>query len=106
MIQNKDHLYKQLIQLGDMMGDGLHYEPGGKWIPKEYKKILKALGIGPKKKNNLKSINKQMLKRLKDVNCSLCDGILKQTRSGSMRGKCICCSATFQLLKRGKIKGD
>ena len=40
-----------LIQLGDMMGDGLHHEPDGYWIPKEYKRILRALGIAPKRKN-------------------------------------------------------
>ena len=26
-----------------MMGDGLHIEPGGKWITKEYNKLAKIL---------------------------------------------------------------
>lgn len=31
--KDKDFLYRQLINLGDMMGDGLHHEPGGKKEP-------------------------------------------------------------------------
>lgn len=34
----EDRLYGQLVKLGDMMGDGLHHEPGGKWISRDYKK--------------------------------------------------------------------
>ena len=101
---NKDFLHRQLIRLGDMMGDGLHYEPDGKWIPKEYKKILKALGIGPKRKNRSKAIDKQMLGRIKIVKCLQCGGHLCQTRSGSMRAQCVDCCARFQLLKRNKSK--
>ena len=37
------YLYRQLVKLGDMMGDGLHHEPDGKWIEKEYNKICKVL---------------------------------------------------------------
>ena len=29
---DKDLLEDRLVRLGDMMGDGLHLEPGGKWI--------------------------------------------------------------------------
>ena len=29
---SKDLLGDRLVHLGDMMGDGLHLEPGGKWI--------------------------------------------------------------------------
>lgn len=38
-----DRLYGQLIKLGDMMGDGLHNEPGGEWISKEYRQIVHVL---------------------------------------------------------------
>lgn len=37
----KAHLHRQLVKLGDMMGDGLHLEPDGKWISKEYKQGAK-----------------------------------------------------------------
>lgn len=96
------YLLNQLIRLGDMMGDGLHLEPDGKWISKEYKKTLKALGMLPpqKRKNNNKAINDRMALRIKEVKCTKCDnGKLKQTRSGSKRAICISCGAKWQLLK-------
>jgi len=34
-------LQRQLIKLGDMMGDGLHHE--SPWIAKEYRKVAKRL---------------------------------------------------------------
>ena len=102
--ETKDHLHRQLIKLGDMMGDGLHHEPDGKWISKEYKKILKALGIGPKRKNNSEQINKRMLERVKVVRCQQCQGGLVQTRSGSRRAQCIGCGARYQLLVTRKKK--
>lgn len=70
----KDHFHRQLIKLGDMMGDGLHHEPDGKWIEKEYKQILKALGILPKRKTNNDAINDAMKRRARDVPCPRCQG--------------------------------
>ena len=96
---DKEFLHRQLIKLGDMMGDGLHYEPDGKWISHEYKKTLKALGIESKRKNNSKKINELMDQRVRDVKCQNCNGILKQTRSNSKRARCVDCGALFQLLK-------
>lgn len=97
--ETKKHLYSQLIKLGDMMGDGLHNEPDGKWINKEYKQVLKVLGILPKKKNNSAAINERMIERVRDVPCGKCQGELKQNRSGSKRGTCIDCGAKYQLLR-------
>lgn len=98
----KDHLYRQLIQLGDMMGDGLHYEPDGKWIPKEYKRVLKALGIIPKRRpSSTSQINDLMRERVAESKCR-CGGKVKQTRSGSMRAVCVECGNKYQLLKRCK----
>ena len=48
--ETQRHLRHQLIRLGDMMGDGCHLEKDGKWIGKEYKKILKLLGIAAPRK--------------------------------------------------------
>ncbi|MBI9112424.1 hypothetical protein [Maridesulfovibrio ferrireducens] len=103
------HLHRQLIKLGDMMGDGLHHEPGGKWIEREYRKILKALGILPKTKrrNNSKKINELMVERTAAVKCQ-CGGELKQTRSGSMIGACAECGNKYKLLiskRKSKTKG-
>ena len=99
MMNDRDFLYRQLIRLGDMMGDGLHHDPGGKWISREYKKILRSLGIMPKRKNNSKAINNLIAKRIKKVVCQKCQGCLKQSRSGSKRAICVDCGAKFQLLK-------
>lgn len=97
--ETKDHLHRQLIRLGDMMGDGLHHEPDGKWIPKEYKRVMKALGLMPKKRNNSEVINQRMIERVNDVACGKCSGKLMQTRSGSKRAACVDCGAKWQLLK-------
>ena len=82
-----------------MMGDGLHYESDGKWIPREYKKILKALGFAILRKNNINTINNAMFKKLKTAQCLKCKGQLKQTKSGSYRAICLDCAAIFQFKK-------
>ncbi|WP_434340225.1 hypothetical protein [Motilimonas cestriensis] len=94
----KAHLHKQLVKLGDMMGDGLHHESDGKWIKAEYRRTLKALGLLPKAKRNIAGIDAAMAKRVSEVNCQKCGGQLKQTRSGSKRAQCQC-GAKYQLLK-------
>lgn len=38
---SREDLHRQLIKLGDMMGDGLHYEDPS--IAKEYRQVAKAL---------------------------------------------------------------
>jgi hypothetical protein len=93
------HLHNQLIKLGDMMGDGLHLEPDGKWISSEYRKICKTLGYIKPTKRNVSGINERMAQRTKDVSCGKCGGNLIQTRSGSKRAKCESCGAKWQLLK-------
>ncbi len=97
--EDKTFLHNQLIKLGDMMGDGMHHEPDGKWIPAEYKKVCRALGIGPARRNNAKMINEAMIKRVDTVPCTKCEGALRQTRSGSMRARCRDCGSLFQLMR-------
>lgn len=97
---NDDFLGQQLIRLGDMMGDGEHLEPGGKWISKEYGKIARALGYVPKRKRpNVTAIDEHMKRRVTEVKCQKCNGQLKQTRGGSKRARCGGCGAKYQLLK-------
>lgn len=100
---NKDLLEDRLVHLGDMMGDGLHREPGGKWIEREYKKTLQALGLlePVKRKNNSDKINEFMANRLKEVKCT-CGSELVQSRSGSFIGKCSKCGKKFILGSRRK----
>ncbi|EKO3439426.1 hypothetical protein NTE19_003318 [Vibrio fluvialis] len=100
--ETEDRLYRNLIKLGDMMGDGLHLEPDGKWISREYSKTLKALGIkAPSKprRNNSARINERMAERVKEVKCGKCNGELKQTRSGAKRAICLGCGTKWVLLK-------
>jgi len=91
--------YSQLVKLGDMMGDGLHLEPDGKWISREYKAHLKSLGLLPKRKNNTSIINDAMVSRVSEITCGNCSGKLKQNRSGSKRATCINCKSQWKLLK-------
>lgn len=106
----EDRLYRQLIQLGDMMGDGQHLEPGGKWISRDYKKVAKALGLlelTPEQKTAKKAINadrraaidERMVQRVREFSCRKCGGEVKQTRKGSKRAQCTQCEAKWQLLK-------
>ncbi|WP_228842851.1 hypothetical protein [Vibrio parahaemolyticus] len=96
----KDHLHRQLIKLGDMMGDGLHHEPDGKWISAEYRRVMKALGISAPRRNNSAAINEAMSKALESAACNKCNGQMKQTRSGSMRAECQQCGAKYQFKRR------
>ena len=100
---DKDLLEDRLVRLGDMMGDGLHLEPGGKWIEWEYKETLKALGLleSVKRKNNSDKINEFMANRLKEVKYT-CGSELAQSRSGSFIGKCNKCGKKFILGSRRK----
>ena len=93
---NREFLYKQLIKLGDMMGDGCHLESDGKWIEEEYKKIAKELGLLPKRKNHNKEVNNFMQKRIACEKCN-CGGELKQSRSGSFIAQCKECGRKYRL---------
>lgn len=95
--RNNDHLYQQLVRLGDMMGDGLHLEPDGKWIEEEYNNICMFLGLikGAKKRDS-KSIDEFMKDRVTQVKCC-CGGNLKQSRKGSFIGICINCGKKYKL---------
>jgi hypothetical protein len=97
-------LYRDLVKLGDMLGDGMGDEPDGKWIKEEYRRVSKALGIGAPRRNNTDAINKRMAERVAEQPCSSCGGTLRQTRSGSMKGRCTSCGTGYTLLKISKRK--
>lgn len=94
--QTKKKLHADLVRLGDMMGDGMHHEPGGKWIEQSYKRVAKALGYGPKRRNNGPAIDKAMGEFLAKTPCPSCGGRLEQKRAGSRRAKCSQCQKEFQ----------
>ena len=100
-----DRLHDQLVKLGDMMGDGLHHEPDGKWITKEYRKVARALGYGAPRASNAEAINKAMAEAVEITRCRKCGGQLKQTKSGSLRAACVQCDTKYQF-KRSKASKD
>lgn len=113
MIDDKQFLWNRFIKLGNMMGDGLHYEPDGKWISKEYGKLLKILCPPTEEEKAIKSeirrkknenIDIQITERLKTDKCSKCKSDLKQTRKGSKVVQCINeeCKARFQYKAKKK----
>lgn len=100
-----DRLHDQLVKLGDMIGDGLHLEPDGKWIAKEYRKVARALGYGAPRASNAEAINKAMAEAVERCRCRKCGGQLQQTKSGSLRAACASCGTKYQF-KRSKASKD
>lgn len=102
LIQDKDYLHRQLIKLGDMMGDGLHHEADGKWIQREYRAIAKQLFpehyAGQSKRKN-DAVNAAMIKFLAEHKCG-CGGELKQVRSGSVVNQCQVCKKKYKAVKQ------
>ena len=95
-----EFLWRQFCKLGEMMGDGLHYEADGKWIPKEYRKLAKILIPEMKEENAIKrklkaaNIDTQMAKLLEVKKCN-CGGNIKQARSGAKVAYCEKCNARY-----------
>lgn len=80
------------------MGDGLHHEPDGKWIEREYKQIFNALYPEARKearKLKAERTNEQMKSLLETRKCS-CGGSLKQSRSGSLVCYCTECNLRYK----------
>lgn len=98
---SNDFLHDQLVKLGDMIGDGLHHEPDGRWIAKEYARIARALGYAPPRSSNVQAINESMAIALSKTRCPNCGGALRQTRSGARRARCSGCEKLYQF-KKGK----
>lgn len=112
MIQNDNqHLWDRFIRLGEMIGDGLHYEEP--WISKDYKQLMKILCPPTPEEKAIKSeirrkknenIDKQIQERLITDKCSKCNSDLKQTRKGSKVVQCVNkdCKARYQYRSKKK----
>jgi len=102
MERNNEFEWNQFCRLGEMMGDGLHHEPDGRWIAREYKRLAKILipdireaeTLNRKVKNA--RVDEQMAEFLEDKSCS-CGGKLKQSRSGSKVLYCQTCSLRYKV---------
>lgn len=100
--------WEQFCRLGDMIGEGLHYEEP--WISKEYKRLQKILLPETKEEKEFKkklrqqkneSINKQISEKLLKDTCK-CGGNLEQTRSGSKTVKCVKCGKKYRYKSKNK----
>lgn len=98
--KDNELLRRQFCRLGEMMGDGLHYEPDGKWIAKEYRQLAKILIPEMKEENSIRrklkvaNIDAQMAKLLEGKKCS-CGGEIKQGRSGTRVAYCQNCKQRY-----------
>lgn len=99
-MNDRDILYQQFIRLGDMMGDGLHLEKDGRWIAREYKRVLRALYPEMFPKKNTTERDTAIAEWCKCNPCNECGGKFKQTRKGSMRVVCTGCGVKRQLKVR------
>ena len=103
MDNNNEFLWSQFCRLGEMIGDGLHYEDP--WISKEYKRLSKILmpdAYKDERKYNNGLIDIAVKKRLETDKCGLCQAEMKQVRSGSYVVKCTECGARFKYKKTKK----
>lgn len=93
-------LWNQFCKLGEMMGDGLHYEADGRWIAKEYKQLSRILIPEIKeveqkrRKRKAENIDEQMKKLLMETRYK-CGGILVQKRNGVKVAYCTLCNARY-----------
>lgn len=102
--------WERFARLGEMIGDGLHYEPDGKWITREYRSLMHYLIPETKKADKeqraarRKQVNDRLKELLKDFKCHNCNqvGTVTQNRSGARRCKCYC-GQNFTLKKPKKV---
>jgi hypothetical protein len=88
VLSEKERLHKDLIKLGDMMADGLHYEDPS--IAREYRKIAKQLypEMYPTKK---RKPSKSIIMTLKKCNCGAEGWRFVRFGNGNVGFKCTFC---------------
>ena len=105
--KHNDHLWRQFIMLGEMIGDGLHYEDPQ--IEREYKRLSKILipdtpEIKKIKRERREERNKHIDENMKALieknDCDKCKGKLKQSRSGSYIAYCTVCGMRYKAHRR------
>lgn len=94
-------LHDRLVRLGDMLGDGLADEPGGREILREYKEVARKLGYGPSRGMRTARIDAAMEKALKTQRCK-CGGKLVQARKGALRAQCGDCHTRYQFAQKSQ----
>ena len=101
MENDNQFLWGQFCRLGEMMGDGLHYESDGRWISREYKKLSLILIPELKEQYKAQRIKKnesrdiKMAALLQNFIC-MCGNKCTQIRSGSLTVKCLQCGRKYK----------
>ena len=87
----RDRLHQQLIKLGDMMADGLHYEDPS--ISREYRKVSKLLypEMYPKKK---RKPSQSLIRTLKECDCGQKGWTFKRYNNETVGIRCKSCGKT------------
>lgn len=103
--ETDDFVWEQFCRLGEMIGDGLHHEPDGKWITRDYNRLAKILVPGIKEalqaKRKLKAdhVTKQISELIKVKKCS-CGGELIQKRKGTKVVYCKDCNSRYKAISK------
>lgn len=102
--------WEQFCRLGEMMGDGLHHEPDGKWITREYNRLAKLLvpeiaeAMSIRRRERNARTNESISNLLATIKCTGCgEGKLSQSRSGSRVLYCGTCGSRYKAVTK-KIK--
>lgn len=92
MKDHDDYLALRLHGLECRMQRGEHLQEGGQQLVREYRKLKAAMGKGLRKpKKDHSAVDQAMAEQLPACACGVCGGVLKQTRSGSLRAVCQAC---------------
>jgi hypothetical protein len=100
---NRDYLHRQLIKLGDMMGDGLHHEEP--WIAKEYTKIAKILypEMYPRKQ---RKPTQSAIRTLRQCDCGNKGWTFERHPPDGVRFSCKQCSRKSEICKTNTLARD
>ena len=102
MARENEFEWRQFCRLGEMIGDGLHYEEP--WILREYKQLQKILLPETEAEKEYKrkirkikneKINEQIKELLKRDRCK-CGSEMKQIRIGSKVVVCLKCGTKYR----------
>lgn len=108
MKEQDDYLALQLLGLECRIQRGEHLQEGGGRLLREYRAIKAELGKGLRKpKRDHSQIDRAMAEQLAICSCQACGGALKQTRSGSLRARCLECDSRwdFQMAEADASSG-
>ncbi|MNM80007.1 hypothetical protein D3C81_919570 [compost metagenome] len=87
-----EYLALQIHGLECRLQRGEHLQEGGAHLMGEYRKLKAAQGKGLRKpKKDHSAVDLAMAEQVAAFACPACGGVLKQTRSGSLRAVCTAC---------------